>query len=760
MQRLFACVLFLAMSLTQHAQNQCDLSISGRIIDEHDGSALSFANIQVIGQGIATMSDTSGAYSLSKVCPGRLILACSHVGCETIYDTLHVTKNTEHNFYPEHHMELLNMVSINEERKRESVALIETQVPELERKLGQTLGQALEGITGVNNLSTGATISKPIVHGLHSNRLLVMNNGVRQEGQQWGNEHAPEIDQAIADELAVIKGASSVKYGPDAIGGVVIVNPKPMPDSFGVGGGVTLVGQSNGLGGNTSAYLDGKFKSLKAFSWRVQGSLKKLGNVNAPDYYLKNTGVEEWNFSLTTTLADSVKGITAYYSQFNTNLGIFSASHIGNLTDLQRAFEADSPLDSSGFEYKTDRPYQRVEHELSKVDGFLNTGKAGKLSFVYGRQYNLRQEFDRHRGLDSKKPGLQFEIVTHSLDLGWEETGWEKHWFQIGASMLTQKNTYEGRYFIPNFRKWAAGIYVIDQWRLSNKWIVEAGVRFDCLLQRVYQREGDKVRTIDYEYQQPSISVGLEKRIAKYWNWRTNLASAWRPPNVSELYSNGLHHGAATFEIGDTNLAREVSYNASMALAYSNKKIQFETEFFANMMEGFIYLAPEFPATLTIRGAFPTYAYRQTDAILYGLDNRIRYKTLKWLTVESSTSILRARNLKDGSWIALMPADQTSLSLEFDHEINGFKLFATPSIQWVNKQWRVPSNSDYVQPPEAYILTNIILGITRAAAQGETHFNLEINNLFSTQYRSYLNRYRYFADEMGRNFVVRFSQTF
>ena len=264
MQRLFACVLFLAMSLMQYAQNQCDLSISGRIIDEHDGSALSFANIQVIGQGIATMSDTSGVYSLSKVCPGRLILACSHVGCETIYDTLHVTKNTEHNFYPEHHMELLNMVSINEERKRESVALIETQVPELERKLGQTLGQALEGITGVNNLSTGATISKPIVHGLHSNRLLVMNNGVRQEGQQWGNEHAPEIDQAVADELAVIKGASSVKYGPDAIGGVVIVNPKPMPDSFGVGGGVTLVGQSNGLGGNTSAYLDGKFKIFES----------------------------------------------------------------------------------------------------------------------------------------------------------------------------------------------------------------------------------------------------------------------------------------------------------------------------------------------------------------------------------------------------------------------------------------------------------------------------------------------------------------
>ena len=229
---------------------------------------------------------------------------------------------------------------------------------------------------------------------------------------------------------------------------------------------------------------------------------------------------------------------------------------------------------------------------------------------------------------------------------------------------------------------------------------------------------------------------------------------------MSELYSNGLHHGAATFEIGDTNLAQEVSYNASMALAYSNKKIQFETEFFANMMEGFIYLAPEFPATLTIRGAFPTYAYRQTDAILYGLDNRIRYKTLKWLAVESSTSILRARNLKDGSWIALMPADQTSLSLEFNHEIDGFKLFAKPSIQWVNKQWRVPSNSDYVQPPEAYILTNIISGITRAAAHGETHFNLEINNLFSTQYRSYLNRYRYFADEMGRNFVVRFSQTF
>ncbi len=760
MQRLLVCVLFLAISITQHAQNQCDLSISGRIIDEHDGSVLSYANIQVVGQNLGTISDSIGVYSLYNICPGRVILACSHVGCETLYDTLNVIQNTKHNFYPEHHTELLKMVSITGKNERKSVALIEIQVLQLERKSGQTIGKALEGIAGVNNLSTGASISKPIIHGLHSNRLLVMNNGVRQEGQQWGNEHAPEIDQAIAGELAVIKGASSVKYGPDAIGGVVIVNPKPMSDSFGVGGGVSLVGQSNGLGGNASAHLDGRFKSWQAFRWRAQGSIKRLGNVNAPNYYLKNTGVEEMNFSLTSSLAYSNKGVTMYYSQFNTNLAIFSASHIGNLTDLQRAFEADSPLDSSSFEHKIDRPYQRVEHELTKIDGFLNTGEAGKLSFVYGRQYNLRQEFDRHRGLDSTKPGLQFEVVTHSLDVGWEEKRWEKHWFRVGVSMLMQKNTYEGRYFIPNFRKWTAGIYAIDQWQLSNKWTIEAGLRFDYVLQRVYQREGDNIRTINHEYQQPSISVGIEKCFGNAWNWRTNLASAWRPPNVSELYSNALHHGAATFEIGDTNLVRAISYNASTALTYSSKKIQFETEVFANLMNGFVYLAPKFPATLTIRGAFPTYAYRQTDAMLYGLDKLIRYKALKWLSVESRTSILRAKNLKNGNWIALMPADQTSLSLEFNHELDGFHLFVKPGIQWVNKQWRVPSNSDYVQPPEAYILTSIISGITRASAQGETHFNLEINNLFNTQYRSYLNRYRYFADEMGRNFIVRFSQTF
>ncbi|MDC1221311.1 TonB-dependent receptor [Salibacteraceae bacterium] len=761
MQRLFACVLFLAMSMTQHAQNQCDLSISGRIIDEHDGSALSYANIQVLGQGIGTISDSTGAFSLSNVCPGQVILACSHVGCETIYDTLIVTTSTTHNFYPEHHTELLNTVSIQGYREKEVHVMSRVAVSNLERTAGSNLGSSLTDVLGVTELSTGTNVSKPVIHGLHSNRVLILNNGVRQEGQQWGNEHAPEIDPFIAGELLVIKGANSVQYGSDAIAGVVVVNPKPLPDSIGIGGAVLLSAQSNGRIGASSVTLEGRNRKIKALRWRTQGSLKKGGNQKTPDYFLGNTGVEEWNFSGTVSLADENKGVEIYYSQFNSNLGILSASHIGNLTDLQLAYESDTPLEMSEFTYDISAPYQHVTHELIKGKGFVKTGEKAKLTFTYARQYNLREEYDRHRNTDGD-PALNFEITTHSVDGLWSWNHGNRSSLKIGTNVLSQVNTFSGRFFIPNFTKWNAGLFAIEQWQFRSMWKLEVGMRIDHVSQSVYIRSEDKLSNFDHVYTQPSGSIGLVRTIASNWTWRSNFGTAWRPPMVNEMYSNGVHHGAATFEKGDTSLNEEVSYSFSSELGYVKNRFQMKVEVFANYMNNFINLQPTFPATLTIRGAFPTFQYVQTDALLYGLDAEISYQIIDGFRAISKTSILRARDLSKGDWLAQMPADQSSLALEYSflQLKNGKTAYVGVDGLWENKQWRVPANSDYVSPPSSYFLMGTSAGITLPAKFGELGINLEINNLLNQRYRNYLNRYRYFTDEIGRNIALRISVTF
>jgi iron complex outermembrane recepter protein len=761
MQRLLACVLFFGAPLVQLAQSACDLSIFGQIIDEHDGSVLPFADVQIVDQNKGTISDADGNYKLTAVCAGQVILACSQVGCETVYDTINLTESVAHNFYPEHHAEMLNAVSIEAESGRSMETSIVQLAPHLDRILGATLGESLNSITGVNSLNTGGSISKPMIHGLHSNRLLVLNNGVRQESQQWGKEHAPEIDPFIAGELAVIKGANSVQYGADAIAGVVLVNPKPLPDSFGLAGGLNLVGESNGRIANSSLVLEGRNKLVKALRWRTQGSVKKGGNKTTPDYFLKNTGVEEWNFSGAFSLSDKRKGAEIYYSQFNTNLGIFSASHIGNLTDLQRAFQAKEPLESSDFNYEIQTPYQHVTHELTKASGFLTTGQKGKLQLTYARQYNLREEFDKH-SVDQSVPALSFEITTHSADVLWEYRHGFESKLKIGGSAMTQDNTFSGRFFIPNFKKWSTGFFAIEQWKISSQWTLEAGARWEYVNQLVFIRKGTKVSQFLHVYTQPSGSIGILKSFQGGWQWRTNVATAWRPPNVNELYSNGLHHGAATFEIGDTSLAREVSYNWNSELSLRRKRVEAQVEIYVNYMDHFINLKPVFPATLTIRGAFPSYRFAQANALLYGLDSKVAFDILPALKATSRTSILRARNLDNQDWLSQMPADQSQLELEYSfRELKKNRTaFVAIDALWVNKQWRVPANSDYVSPPSAYLLFGTTAGMTLPAKFGEVGINLEINNLLNQRYRNYLNRYRYYADEIGQNIILRISATF
>lgn len=760
MHRWFACMLLFLSPLILDAQDRCDITIQGNVIDEHDGSELGYANVVVVGQDIATISDEQGRYVIEGVCLGTVILSCSHIGCETVYDTLEVTNNIEHNFYPEHHVELLEGISVEARSEEKESLSIMSKIENPERIKGANLGESLTQIAGVNTLNTGASISKPMVHGLHSNRLLIMNNGVRQEGQQWGREHAPEIDPFIADELAVIKGASSVQYGPDAIAGVVLVNPKPLPDELGVGASLNLIGQSNGRAGNTGVVLEGRAKKLPAFRWRVQGSLKKVGNQHAPDYYLKNTGYEEANFSGAASLSDNGRGVEVYYSQFNTNLGIFSAAHIGNLSDLQRAFESDRPLDSAGFSYNIVNPYQSVTHELVKTKGFIKTGERGKLEIIYARQYNLRQEFDNGRGPDDV-PALNFEITTQTLDAVWKVKPSNIFQYRLGANTLAQGNTYTGRFFIPNFKKWNAGLFGVARKKFENNWAVEFGARMDYIRLRVFIREGEDIVVYPHEFLQPSASLAVTKKLSKSIQWTSNLATAWRPPTLNEWYSRGVHHGAATYEIGDTSLVQEMSYSWSNQLLLDVGRWNAEAEVYVNFMDGFINQQAAFPATLTIRGAFPTFRYEQTDALLYGLDSRISYLLTEEVSLVSQTSLLRARDLTKGGWVAQMPADQSRMELLYEpFDKNGDQnLYMSVNTQWVNKQWRVESNSDYVPPPDGFWLVGANAGITIPLEKAEFGIHLDVNNALNQRYRQYLNRFRYFGDELGRNFILRLTAT-
>ncbi len=373
----------------------------------------------------------------------------------------------------------------------------------LEAVRGLSLGESLKNIAGVSSLQTGPSISKPVIHGVYSNRILILNNGVRQEGQNWGNDHSPEIDPFIATKLSVIKGAASIRYGSDAIGGVVLVDPKempvaaePPPDSAGhhrskgrLDGEINLVGMSNGRIGAASGMVEGAGDGkADGWSWRLQGTLKKAGNAEAPTYWLGNTGYSEDDYSATLQYQKVHAGGQLYYSEFNSRIGIAEASVVGSEADLYQAFARSEPADTAHFTYAIQRPYQTVDHKLLKASGYVDLGGAGRLEGVYAFQRNVRKEFDADLSYNSgtvdvnKLPDLNFQLNTQTADLLWEHapiahriTG------SVGVNFITHGNFEQGTSYyqlIPNFVDYGGGIFAIEK-MAASKWLLELGIRYD-----------------------------------------------------------------------------------------------------------------------------------------------------------------------------------------------------------------------------------------------------------------------------------------
>ncbi|MEN9446153.1 MAG: hypothetical protein RL728_665, partial [Bacteroidota bacterium] len=572
-------LLFLFIQIQIFAQNTCNLNLTGTVSDLHNKIPLSGINVLLKETNTQVKTDSLGRYVFSNICSGKYTLLYATIpGFKPIKKSVELTESRVLNIQYESHTKELGEVVIY--AKRDHSPHLKTltgdiiQGDELEKNKGVNLGELVKSVPGVSTLNTGNSISKPVIHGMHSNRLLLVNNGVRQEGQQWGTEHAPEIDPFIAGKVTVVKGANSVMYGSDAIAGVIMVDTKSLRDTAGIGGEVNLVGSSNGRGGVISAFLEGNSKRFSPFSWRAQGTLKQQGNVHAPDYILVNTGVKESNFSVETAWKKHNYGLEFFYSQFNTKLGIFGASHIGNLSDLQRAFTSKVPLETGSFTYDIGRPYQVVEHELAKFKFYINTGSIGKFSLTYARQYNFRNEYDKHKPLNNdlaslNLPDLEFHLTTHLFDAVWTHKSWKNWKGSIGLNTMMQANTYRGRMLVPSFENENAGIFWVENWH-KQKWDVEFGIRQDWKRLTVYLPTKDKSTLVptNHVFERTTASFGVNYTMDTTLKVLFNVGTAWRSPSVNELYSNGLHHGAAAVEYGTSTMTTEKATSTTFTLKY------------------------------------------------------------------------------------------------------------------------------------------------------------------------------------------------
>ncbi len=772
----------------------CNSILIGEIVDFHDNSPLSGATITITGTSMNLISSTDGKFTFKGLCDGVIELEVSHPDCKSQFKTVEIKGDTYQKIRLEHHLEELDEVKVTgiADNITKSAQEERLSLEDVEKFSGASLGDALKTMTGVSSLNTGANIVKPVIQGLNGSRILILNNNVRMQDMEWGEEHAPNVDINANQNISIIKGAAALEYGGDAIGGVIIMNPLAVIRADSLYGKTQMNLFSNGRGGNLTSTLIKSYES--GLYIKGQGSYKRLGDLEAPDYLLSNTGIQEKGIAFTIGNRDFVQGWEAYYSLFDSDIGILRASHIGNVDDLIEAINSQEPSIINDFSYDIIRPNQEVTHHLGKLNYYRRFEGLGKWSVQYDFQQNRRFEYDVRIGDGANKASIDLRLTTHTVSTDIKLDANEGLDLKIGLLGRYQSNFANPetgvRRLIPDYDKYDFGIFSIAEYEINPQITVDAGLRYDFTRinakkfyrtsrweERGYDVDFDNLVIEDlgtqlltnpiFDYHNVSATGGLKYNFSSNDLVRLNYSFSQRAPNPSELFSDGLHHSAARIELGDLRIKSESASKISLSIERTADTWGYTIAPFFNSIADFIILEPS-GVEFTIRGAFPVWSYRQTDAQLLGIDASLYNNWTSTIRTDHKFSWVRGTDRITDIPLINIPAANIRNSISFKKP-SWKNLNISLESQYVFEQKRFPPNilvfSPQQQqevelnintPPQAYHLLALDAATSFSIkTKNDFSLGLRVTNLLNTNYRDYLNRQRYFVDDLGRNISLR-----
>lgn len=762
LSKYIAVIIILGLSVVTYAQN-CNLTVSGFVKDLSTDTPIIYANIFVKELQSGYVTDSAGYFSTKTMCPGKYHVSISHIRCETQELYLHISGDTVLTIFLDHNSHLLNEVSITGEGGE--VTTEETQSLNSEnitQNSNKNLASMLENISGVSTINNGSGISNPVVDGLYGNRISILNNGIVQSGQQWGVDHSPEIDPLAANRITVIKGVGALEYQGSSLGSIILVEPEKIDIEPHLHGEARYFFETNGFGNGLNLELQ---QYSKVFGWRAIGTLKKSGDNRTSKYFLRNTGNQEANIALQFEKLWNNKWYSdLYFSSFNADYGILRGSHIGNLTDLEEAFERDVPFFTQDqFSYSISAPYQKVNHILLKFHTKYSVSEKQWFDITYAGQYNLRKEFDVRRSGRSDIPALSLKQSSNYFEVKYKnylKNNWElKSGIQLNRIDNTNLPETGILPLIPDYITYEFGVFGIIS-KTLEKTTFEFGGRYDFENRKVATISSSIPREIirfENDYHNFSGMVGISYQLGDGWEVAYNFGSISRNPEVNELYSSGLHQGVAGIEEGDPNLGKEISFKNTLSIKGAVKdKLFFEGLFYFQQIDNFIFLNPQDEVRLTIRGAFPVFKYEQTDARLIGFDLTATYKLTEQLNITGKYSYLNGHDLSNDIPLVYMPPN--NLYADFSYYIPKFEKLQNIEFQinsrLVFEQKNILSSQDFVAPPGSYYLIGLKASAEKQLSKLRLNMYVRVENLLNETYRDYLNRQRYFADDLGFNLIV------
>lgn len=696
-----------------------------------------------------------------------------------------------------------------------SVAVVDHAA--LGRVRGRGLADVVADVPGVAMVQSGPQQAKPVVRGLFGRRLVMLTDGVRHEGQDWGIDHAPEIDVQGAGQLTVVKGAAGVRYGADAIGGVILVDPPPLRLDPGMAGEVFVGGVDNGLRGSVGGRVDIVLPQLPGLSLRLEGNSSRGAAVSTPDHVLGNTFSAVDNVGVTAEYRALVfeRAVTAKlaFRHHEADLGICYCLEVATPDALKARLAAGAPPGAEAWttSYEADRPRQHVKHDLALARVDVDLG-VGQLQATWAFQLDDRDEFDRvRRAIEG--PQFSFLLQTHALDVVFVQRRQRFGRFtlhgQVGARGDAQLHAYEGLQLIPNYRRFTGGLFglerlVVEDFGGLGALELVAGARVDGLQQTSFLSErafstqvrrgriddddcalaGDVARC---DKTLPAASVTLGSRLAvplalpgsdrtDILTLSVDLSSAARFPDVDELYLGGQSPSFPVFGLGDAGLETERTWQLTLGGELRTPDVLVEAGAFASRINDYIAFAPELVdgrpvVDVLISGAYPRFSSRAVEAMLSGVDGGAVLWPTSLVSVAVQAALVRGLDLSGGGYLPFMPPDQVRAELRLQPDawlqtaapMVGERLRDTrlaTGVVVVATQTRSDPTSDFAPPPPGYTLWNASASTETDLLGLPVQVGLEGRNLLNTRYRDPMSLMRFFADQPGRELWLRLAVRF
>ena len=713
-------------------------TLSGRVADP-DGDPVAGATVTVVELHRVALTRADGAYRFADLPPGHYTITVRGLGFAPVARDVTIRGATTLSVTLTRTAIWVEPLTITATRAPLAAGLspLPTEAlseDRLRREQSVSLAHALANLPGVNALSTGQQIGKPVIRGLTGPRVLVLEDGSRLEDYSWSDEDGPSVDARLAQRVEVIRGPASVLYGSDALGGVVNVIPEDLPDANGgpraLRSGFEISGASNNAELEGAARLEG---ASGGWGWRLFGIGRFASSLHTPAGELDNTGFNALSGEAAVGRRGARASTTLRYTRYG---GEF------------KLLEAEGPATG-----ETGGPERKLSDDRVQFAGDYLVG---------GVRLETKAQWQRHSLIEVSDTGVSpggqplegtaFDLLltTFTIDALAHHTAGARVAGTLGVSGVAQSNDTRGRVpLVPDARVRSGAVFGFEQASLGRVRVL-AGARVDV------RHLSLAAQTRDYTAFAGNVGIVYGIGAAAL---TANVGRAWRAPTLFELFSNGPHLGEARYEIGDAGLEPEAGTNLDVGVRWQSGRVRAELAAYRNAVDRYIFITPT-DSFVTVSTSPPdslrVYRYQQADARLLGGEAELEVAVAAALSVRARADAVRGTNQATRQPLPLMPPARLALGAELHRTGVGWahRAYAGAEVEVATRQTRL---NPLDIPTGGYTLLNLSAGLTRPMLGRIGRVDLAVQNVANVSYRSFLSRYKEFALDPGRNVVLRVS---